>query len=197
MEMMKVADRNTVIRSLHDLGLAAWFGGSLMGAIGLNGAAREDDDAVRGVRISSAGWNKWAPANAAAVAVHLVGGAALLEANRSRVEHEKGVGASTAAKTVLTGAALAASVYARMLGKRLEAAVKPNGADKSDKEGELAERAVSLKQAHRQLRAAQWSVPVLTGALVALNALHGEQQRPSQQKLGLIHKAGSRLHMGD
>ena len=30
---------NTVSRSLHDLGLATWFGGSLMGAVGLNGAA--------------------------------------------------------------------------------------------------------------------------------------------------------------
>jgi hypothetical protein len=35
---------NTVARSLHDVGLAAWFGGSLMGAVGLNrvaGAAKE------------------------------------------------------------------------------------------------------------------------------------------------------------
>ena len=31
--------RNTVSRSLHDLGAAAWFGGSLMGAVGVNGAA--------------------------------------------------------------------------------------------------------------------------------------------------------------
>ena len=30
---------NTVARTLHDLGLATWFGGSLMGATGLNGAA--------------------------------------------------------------------------------------------------------------------------------------------------------------
>jgi hypothetical protein len=34
-----MAQVNTVARSLHDLGLAAWFGGSLMGAVGLNGAA--------------------------------------------------------------------------------------------------------------------------------------------------------------
>ena len=33
-----MADRNTLVRTLHDVGLAAWFGGSLMGAIGLNGA---------------------------------------------------------------------------------------------------------------------------------------------------------------
>ncbi|MFF2206234.1 hypothetical protein [Streptomyces sp. NPDC058145] len=37
-----MSGRNTVIRSLHDLGLAAWFGGSLMGAVGLNGAARQE-----------------------------------------------------------------------------------------------------------------------------------------------------------
>jgi hypothetical protein len=30
---------NTVARTLHDVGLAAWFGGSLMGAAGVNGAA--------------------------------------------------------------------------------------------------------------------------------------------------------------
>jgi hypothetical protein len=29
-----MAQDNTVARSLHDLGLAAWFGGSLMGAVG-------------------------------------------------------------------------------------------------------------------------------------------------------------------
>jgi hypothetical protein len=42
-----MAEDNTVARSLHDLGLAAWFGGSLMGAVGLNGAAAEDEAVVR------------------------------------------------------------------------------------------------------------------------------------------------------
>ena len=30
---------NTVVRSLHDLGLAAWFGGRLAGAVAVKGAA--------------------------------------------------------------------------------------------------------------------------------------------------------------
>src|SRR4051794_16130286 len=30
-------NRNTLARTMHDVGLAAWFGGSLMGAIGVNG----------------------------------------------------------------------------------------------------------------------------------------------------------------
>ena len=39
-----MSTRNTVVRSLHDVGLAAWCGGALMGAIGLNGAANDVDD---------------------------------------------------------------------------------------------------------------------------------------------------------
>jgi hypothetical protein len=36
-----MAADSTLSRSLHDVGLAAWFGGSLMGAVGLNGAAAQ------------------------------------------------------------------------------------------------------------------------------------------------------------
>src|SRR5438477_11936554 len=36
-----MSERNTVLRSMRDIGLAAWFGGSLMGAVGLNGAAAQ------------------------------------------------------------------------------------------------------------------------------------------------------------
>ncbi|MET7443093.1 hypothetical protein ABZS63_39625, partial [Streptomyces sp. NPDC005568] len=77
-----MSDRNTVIRSLHDVGLAAWFGGSLMGAVGLNGAAKDQGETARGrARIASSGWAKWTPVNAAAIGVHLFGGGGLLAAN--------------------------------------------------------------------------------------------------------------------
>ena len=33
--------RNTVSRSLHDVGLAAWFGGTLANSVALNPAAAE------------------------------------------------------------------------------------------------------------------------------------------------------------
>jgi hypothetical protein len=36
-----MSERNTVVRGLHDLGLAMWFGGSLAGAVGFNGAAAD------------------------------------------------------------------------------------------------------------------------------------------------------------
>src|SRR5580693_7837599 len=38
-EILMASNRNTIIRSMHDLGAAAWFGGTLMGAVGVNGAS--------------------------------------------------------------------------------------------------------------------------------------------------------------
>ena len=62
-----MSTRNTVIRSLHDLGAAAWFGGSLMGAIGVNGAASAVREPQDRARVASVGWAKWSPVNAAAI----------------------------------------------------------------------------------------------------------------------------------
>jgi hypothetical protein len=90
-----MSDRNTVIRSMHDAGLAAWFGGSLAGAIGINGAAAELPEPTQRLRVANTGWTRWTPVNLAAIAVHLVGGAAVLQANKGRVATQKGVGASS------------------------------------------------------------------------------------------------------
>ncbi|GAB2879419.1 hypothetical protein GCM10027074_54620 [Streptomyces deserti] len=188
-----MSERNTVMRSLHDLGLAAWFGGSLMGAVGLNGAARaEGGTQATPARIASSGWAKWAPVNAAAVGAHLVGSSGLLAANAARVATQQGVAASTVAKTVLTGAALAATAYSRVLGKKIELA---SSSDPEDTE-KAAEHPVDTDKAQRQLAFLQWTIPALTGGLLVLNALHGEQQRPEEQARGMWQRAMSRTpHM--
>ncbi|MBT3153887.1 hypothetical protein HTV45_23955 [Streptomyces sp. CHD11] len=183
-----MSERNTLIRSLHDVGLAAWFGGSLMGAVGLNGAAQDAGGHGATVdRISAAGWAKWVPVNAAAIGAHLFGGGGLLAVNAHRVATQQGVAASTTAKTVVTAAALAATAYARVLGKKVELA---SSADPGDAEN-AQKHPVDLDKARRQLTFAQWAVPALTGCLVVLNALHGEQQRPVEQVPGMWERARS------
>jgi hypothetical protein len=69
-----MSERNTVLRSMHDIGLAGWFGGSLMGAVGLNGAAAQAVNPAERLQIASAGWDRWAPVNLAAIGTHLAGG---------------------------------------------------------------------------------------------------------------------------
>jgi hypothetical protein len=47
---------NTLSRSLHDVGLAAWFGGSLMGAVGLNRAAGAVQEPRQRLEVANTGW---------------------------------------------------------------------------------------------------------------------------------------------
>ncbi len=111
--------------------------------------------------------------------------------NAHRVATQQGVGASTAAKTVVTAAALAATAYARVLGKKVELASSTDPADAEQAE----KHPIDLDKARRQLTAVQWAVPALTGCLVVLNALHGEQQRPMEQVPGMWERARSMAHL--
>ncbi|MFC9730200.1 hypothetical protein ACFWGM_00065 [Streptomyces roseolus] len=181
-----MSERNTFMRSLHDVGLAAWFGGSLMGAVGLNGAARDEGGTwATTARIASSGWAKWTPVNAVAIGAHLFGSGGLLVANAPRVAVQQGVAASTVAKTVVTGAALAATAYARVLGKKIELAASSDPQDAQ----KAAEHPIDTDRAQRHLVCVQWAVPALTGCLLVLNALHGEQQRPGEQMTGIWQRA--------
>ncbi|MER7006435.1 hypothetical protein ABT297_25820 [Dactylosporangium sp. NPDC000555] len=179
-------ERDTVLRSMHDTGLAAWFGGSLMGAVGLNGAAGKVGNPRERLVVSSIGWDRWAPINMAAIGAHLLGAIGILASERWRVVGQRGVGTMSMVKTALTAAALGATAYSRKLGKDLEDAgeVPVEGVTEPTAETPPTVRAVQRRQ-----RVVQWSVPVLTGALIAVSALAGEQQKPSS----VLRGVGARL----
>ncbi len=175
--------RHTFARSLHDVGLAAWFGGSLMGAAGLNGAAAVVQDPTQRLRVANSGWARWTPLNLAGIAAHLAGGAVLTGANKGRMASQQGVAAASTLKTTLTVAALGTTAYARLLGKRVEAhqtepaagGVSPTPATSPD-----------AARAQRQLAVLQWAIPALTGGMIACDAVLGEQERPGQVAAGTI-----------
>lgn len=178
-----MAQRNTLAHFLHDAGLAAWFGGSLMGAIGVNGAAADVDDPRQRARVANAGWNRWTPFNALAIGAHLVGGAQLLKENKGRVAAQKGVLANTNTKLALTAGALGATAYARVLGKKMSAAGDVPVAGGTDS---LATTPPEVAKAQKQLSALQWAIPGLTGAMLASSSLHEEQQRPTEVIKGTL-----------
>src|SRR5918999_3472044 len=176
---------NTVARSLHDIGLAAWFGGSLMGAIGVNGAAAEAESPAERSKVANAGWARWTPVNLAAIAAYVAGGVALTGGNRGRVAAQAGVGQASVLKTALSGAALLATGYSRVLGQKVmnagtppvQGATEPGPATPED-----------VAAAQRQLKALQWAIPALTGALLVVNARMGEQQRPMTVVAGVLSR---------
>jgi hypothetical protein len=182
-EQNAMAVDNTVARSLHDVGLAAWFGGSLMGAVGLNRVAGAAKKPRQRLEVANKGWAAWTPVNLAGIGAHLAGGAVLLAANKGRLASQPGVGRAAAAKTALTAAALAATAYSRVLGRKLEQA---STAPVQDATTPADETPAEVSRPQRQLQALQWIIPALTGAVLVVNARMGEQQRPAQVAGGLL-----------
>ncbi len=174
---------NTFSRSLHDLGLAAWFGGSLMGAVGVNGAAAQVEEPKQRLLVANAGWNRWTPVNLAGIAAHVAGGTVLLAANKGRVAGQQGVAQATVVKTGLTVLALGATAWARVLGAKLNQAGEVPVEGGTDPSGDTPQE---VAKAQRQLKYLQWGIPILTGAMLVVNARMGEQQRPTQVTSGLL-----------
>ncbi|WP_432561661.1 hypothetical protein [Kineococcus sp. SYSU DK003] len=178
-----MAERQTVIRSLHDIGLAAWFGGSLFGAVGLNGASAAVSDPTDRTHVATAGWARWAPVNAAALAVHAIGGIGLIAGNKGRVVGQSGTRGNTVLKSAVTLAAMGVTAWSGLEGARLgkdSKAPANSGVDPSPETP--AEQASAMKR----LKVLQWTIPALTGVLLVMTAQQGEQQKASQVLKGLL-----------
>lgn len=176
---------NTVMRSLHDIGLAGWFGSVLMAAVATNRAVGDLDDPHQVGRVTNSVWRRWRPANAALIAAHLVGATGLAVANKGRLGAQKGVGASSAAKTVVTAGALGASLYSGLLGRKIDAAgdvaLSTATATTDDTPDDIA-------PAVRRLAVLQWLIPAFTATLLVLGALQGEQQRLTRVVAGTLDR---------
>jgi len=177
--------RNTLSRSMHDIGLAAWFGGTLANAVALNPAAAQSSSPSDAGAVANVGWDRWTPVNAGAIALHLVGSVGQLVGNKSRIASQSGVGSMVAVKTALTVAALGATGYSRVLGSKVSAhtavpvrsGTEPAPSTPQD-----------VADAQRQLAVLQWVVPALTGALVVVSAFAGEQQRAGEVRRGITER---------
>ncbi len=176
--------RNTLSRSLHDLGLSAWFGGTLANAVALNAAAAEAGKDTG--KVANAGWDRWTPINALAIGAHLVGSVGQIIGNKNRIAQQEGVASMSAAKTLVTAAALGVTAYSRVLGKKVDAAGNPS-ARSGTKPTKVTK--AETAQAMAQLDQLQWVIPALTGTLVVISSYAGEQQRASEVIKGVAQKS--------
>jgi hypothetical protein len=172
-----------VIRLLHDVGAATWFGGSLMGAIGLNGATAELDDPTERARASTAGWARWAPVAGAGVLAHLVGSAGLTVTDSGRIATQQGVARSSAVKTALEVAGIGVSVWSLALNRAM-AKAGPAPVEGATEPGAATPQEVAKLQ--QQLKISQWANPAVAGALIAVSSWMSEQQRATQVVPGIV-----------
>lgn len=176
---------NLFARSIHDLTAGAWFGGSLMGAVGLNGATAEAADPAERTRLSSLGWKKWTPVQTAACTAHLASLVPILWENKGRYATQDGVMRWTWIKFGVTVAGAGVTLYSGMLGKKVDE-LSHQGSEGATEPAPTA--SPELKQAQNQLRQLQWAIPVLAGTVVVLGAKHGEMQRPKNVTQGLLKR---------
>jgi hypothetical protein len=177
--------RDTLTRSMHDVGLAAWFGGTLANAVALNAAAAEADSPGKTGAVANVGWDRWTPVNAAAIGAHLIGSVGQLAGNAGRVRDQQGVRSMVLVKTALTAIALGATAYSRVLGKKVSA--KTDVPAESGTEP-AATTPADVAAAQRKLAMLQWAVPAITGALVVVSAFAGEQQRAAEVHKGYLRR---------
>ena len=114
--------------------------------------------------------------------------------HKGRIAAQRGVGASTVAKLALTGAALGVTAYSRALGKKLEQA---DGVPVEGGTEPASDTPADIAKAQQQLKITQWAIPALTGGIAVLTAVHGEQQRPSQQVPAILSKPAQLLGLSD
>jgi hypothetical protein len=176
---------NIPSRVIHDVGLAAWFGGTLANAVALNRAAAETSNFSSAGAVVNAGWDAWTPVNAVAIGAHLLGSVGQLRGNKDRLFAQKGVGTMAITKTVLTAAALGVTGYSRLLGQKVRD--RPNVPVQSGTEPTDA-TPPEVASAQKQLKVLQWVIPAITGALIVVTAYAGEQQRPGAVKGGILDR---------
>ncbi|MET1066008.1 MAG: hypothetical protein ABWX85_13725 [Arthrobacter sp.] len=174
---------NLIARSIHDLTAAAWFGGSLMGAIGLNGATAEAKDPAERTRLSSLGWKKWAPVQTAAFGAHILSGLAIIWENKDRMAEQHGVTRLTVYKSVVTLAGAAVSLYAGLQGAKVDKLAAEGATGATEPKPGASEE---LRSAQQQLKILQWAIPVFAGWVIILGAKHGEMQRPKNVLQGVV-----------
>lgn len=179
--------RHTLIRSLHDLGLAGWFGGSLMGLAGTQVAAAanrsEKQEAQRGTDPAAA----WLPVMGLSIGAHVLGGLGLIIVNRDRHRRQDAVMRTTLLKTAVTGAALVSTAYQGIVDSQLRdleaAAVDEPSSDRTTAEAQLRSRG----------RFASWATTLLTGTLIVLAAKEGELMTASEVTRGVLGEGLNRL----
>jgi hypothetical protein len=115
--------------------------------------------------------------------LHVAGSVGQFAGNKARIAGQGGVGSMVLAKSALTVAALVATGYSRVLGKKVSQQVAvPAESGTEPASG----TPMDVANAQRQLAALQWAVPALTGALVVVSSFAGEQQRATEVHKGLL-----------
>ncbi|QSB16555.1 hypothetical protein JQS43_09915 [Natronosporangium hydrolyticum] len=190
---MHRTDSHAVAQATHDLGSALWFGGSVMGAVGVNSSGDELPRSIDRIRVANSAWGRFAPIEWLGIGAAVVSGLQLTRVGTRRIALQKGFGEATAAKAVTMVLGIATTAYAGYCGMKIAEI-----AEQASQEGRLLEvqdaatptggTPTELARWQRRLRVAQSLVPVLAGANIAFGAYLSQSFRPVATARGVMRR---------
>jgi hypothetical protein len=186
----KTTDNHFLAQSVHDLGTALWFGGSVMGIAGVNKSGSDLTTGIDKVRVASSAWSRFQPAQFGGIAATLVTGLQLTRSNKQRLALQKGYGSVGALKAALTVAGAGATAYAAysgaQIGKLAEQAAKNGNLEVKDATLPTAGTPPEIKKWQARQRVTQAAVPALAGAVIVCNAWLVQSYRLGSTVKGLL-----------
>jgi hypothetical protein len=188
-----VDDSHTVAQSVHDLGAALWFGGSVMGVAGVNKSGADLRDGVDKVRVAESAWQRFAPVQWLGIGAVIVAGSRLTLMSKGRLALQHGVGRAGAAQAATAVAGIVATAFAAYSGSRIgklteQATARGEQVDVHDATIPNAETAPEVATWQRRQRVAQYLVPLFAGANIVLNAYLTQQYRPGRTAAGIARR---------
>lgn len=190
---MTMTANHAVTQAVHDVGSALWFGGSVMGAAGVNKSGAELSQGIDRIRVAKSAWSRFGPVQWLGIGATLLAGAQLTRHSRGRLALQKGYGSAGAVKAAATVLGAAATAYSAYCGTRIGRL-----AETARERGELVEvKDATISTPHtpkeiatwqRRQRLAQYVVPALAGANIVIGSYLVQSYRAGATAKGLLRR---------
>lgn len=188
---MTGSDHHFVAQAVHDLGSALWFGGSVMGAAGVNKSGAQLTQGIDRIRVASSAWTRFAPAQWGGIGATLVAGVRLTQVGGRRLALQEGFASVGALKAGIAVAGAGATAYAAYAGSRISALAEEAHRSGTAIEVEDATKPTAgtpgdIAAWQRKQRVAQSLVPVLSGANIVCNSWLVQSYRAGATVTGVL-----------
>ena len=190
---MAHTDNHFVAQAVHDLGSALWFGGSVMGAAGVNKSGAQLTQGIDRIRVASSAWTRFQPAQFAGIGATLVAGLRLTQVGGRRIALQEGFGTVGALKAGIAVAGAVASGYAAYCGARISTLAEEahrSGAALEVEDATLPTEATppEIARWQQRQRVTQVLVPALAGANIVCNAWLVQSYRAGATLKGVLRR---------
>lgn len=188
---MNRSDSHALAQAVHDLGAAVWFGGTVMGAVGVNRAGRDLTEGIDRIRVAKSAWGRFSFLQWTGIAATMLAGLQLTRTSAERLAAQQTFGTVGAAKAGVVALGALATAYSAFCGAKIASLAEE--AHDQQKRVEVADATTPTPQTppeiarwQRRQQIAQFITPILAGANIAGGSYLVQSYRPGATAKGFM-----------